>query len=117
TPNSYAAISKGTGVGTIIDDEPRISIANATNSAINSPFTSTSTLPAPPAQLLPADFRPLDAPPPPAGTYALPAGPLPLQRLVRTFPEGIGFRRRRSTTRSFSRLPTISGGKSKPDRR
>jgi len=31
TPNSYAAISKGAGVGTIIDDEPRISIADAYN--------------------------------------------------------------------------------------
>ena len=31
TPNSYAAISKGVGVGTIIDDEPRISIGDAYN--------------------------------------------------------------------------------------
>src|SRR6185503_3569732 len=27
TPNSYAEISKGVGVGTVIDNEPRISIA------------------------------------------------------------------------------------------
>jgi hypothetical protein len=31
TPNSYAAISKGIGVATINDDEPRISIADAYN--------------------------------------------------------------------------------------
>jgi hypothetical protein len=31
TPNSYAAISRGMGVGTLIDDEPRISIYNAYN--------------------------------------------------------------------------------------
>jgi hypothetical protein len=39
TPNSYAAISRGTGVGTIWDDEPRISISDATNYGDYTPFT------------------------------------------------------------------------------
>ena len=43
TPNSYAEISKGVGVGTIIDNEPRISIADAYNYGESS-FTFTVSL-------------------------------------------------------------------------
>ena len=44
TPNSYAAISKGVGVGTIVDNEPRISIADAYNNYGESSFTFTVNL-------------------------------------------------------------------------
>ena len=43
SPNNYAVISKGVGVGTIIDDEPRISIADAYNYGETS-FTFTVSL-------------------------------------------------------------------------
>jgi Calx-beta domain len=39
TPDSSAAISRGTGVGTIWDDEPQISISDATNYGDYTPFT------------------------------------------------------------------------------
>ena len=39
TPDSYAAISRGTGVGDIADDEPQISISDATNYGDYTPFT------------------------------------------------------------------------------
>ena len=44
TPNSYAVISKGVGVGTIVDNEPRISIADAYNYYGESSFTFTVSL-------------------------------------------------------------------------
>ena len=44
TPNSYAEISKGVGVGTIVDNEPRISIADAYNYYGESSFTFTVSL-------------------------------------------------------------------------
>ena len=44
TPNSYAAISNGVAVGTIIDGEPRISIADAYNSDGATSFTFTVSL-------------------------------------------------------------------------
>jgi chitinase len=44
TPDSYATISRGTGVGTIWDDEPRIFIYDAYNYGDYSPFTFTVTV-------------------------------------------------------------------------
>jgi len=44
TPNSYAVISKGVGVGAILDNEPRISIADAYNYYGESSFTFTVSL-------------------------------------------------------------------------
>jgi hypothetical protein len=43
TPNSYAEVSKGVGVGTIADDEPRISIGDVWNNGETS-FTFTVSL-------------------------------------------------------------------------
>jgi hypothetical protein len=60
TPNSYAAISKAVGVGTIIDDEPRISISDACNYGDYSPFTFTVSLSAQSDQLVTVDFRTVD---------------------------------------------------------
>jgi len=43
TPNQYAVISKGVGVGTIVDDEPRITISDVYNYG-ETTFTFTATL-------------------------------------------------------------------------
>jgi hypothetical protein len=43
TPNQYAVINKGVGVGTIVDDEPRISISDVYNYG-ETTFTFTATL-------------------------------------------------------------------------
>lgn len=60
TPNSYAEIVKGTGAGTIIDDEPRISIANAYNYGDYSPFTFTVSIPAAFDEVVTVDFTTVD---------------------------------------------------------
>ena len=60
TPNSYAAISKGAGVGTIIDDEPRISIADAYNYGESS-FTFIVSLSAAYDQAVTVDFATADS--------------------------------------------------------
>jgi hypothetical protein len=59
TPNSYAAISKAVGVGTIIDDEPRISIADVYNYGETS-FTFTVSLSAAFDQAVTVNFATAD---------------------------------------------------------
>ena len=56
TPNSYAEISKGVGVGTIVDNEPRISIADASNYYGESVFTFTVSLSAAYDQIVTVNF-------------------------------------------------------------
>ena len=56
TPNSYAEISKGVGVGTIVDNEPRISIADAYNYYGESSFTFTVSLSAAYDQVVTVNF-------------------------------------------------------------
>lgn len=60
TPNSYAEIVKGTGVGTIIDDEPRISIADTYNYGDYSPFAFTVSIPAASNEVVTVDFTTVD---------------------------------------------------------
>ena len=60
TPNSYAEISKGVGVGTIIDNEPRISIADAYNYYGESSFTFTVSLSAAYDQDVTVNFATVD---------------------------------------------------------
>jgi chitinase len=59
TPNSYAAMSKAAGVGTIIDDEPRISIADVYNYGETS-FTFTVSLSAAYDQAVTVNFATAD---------------------------------------------------------
>ncbi len=59
TPNSSAEISKGMGVGTIIDDEPRISVADAYNYG-ESTFTFTVSLSAAYDQAVTVNFATAD---------------------------------------------------------
>ncbi|MFL5341705.1 MAG: Calx-beta domain-containing protein, partial [Gemmataceae bacterium] len=60
SPNSYSAISKAVGVGTIIDDEPRISVADAYNYGDYSPFTFTISLSAAYDQAVTVSFATAD---------------------------------------------------------
>jgi chitinase len=60
TPNTYAAVTKAVGVGTIIDDEPRISISDAYNYGDYSPFTFTVSLSAASDQVVTVDFTTVD---------------------------------------------------------
>jgi Calx-beta domain len=59
TPNTYAEISRGTAVGTIIDDEPRISIGDAYNYG-ESTFTFTVYLSAAHEGTVTVDFATQD---------------------------------------------------------
>ena len=60
TPNSYAAISKAVGVGTIIDDEPRLTIADSYNYGESS-FTFIVSLSAAYDQAVTVDFATADS--------------------------------------------------------
>jgi hypothetical protein len=60
TPNSYAVISTGVGVGTIVDNEPRISIADAYNYYGESSFTFTVSLSAAYDQVVTVNFATAD---------------------------------------------------------
>ena len=60
TPNSYAEISKGVGVGTIVDNEPRISIYGASNYYGESSFTFTVSLSAMYDQVVTVNFATAD---------------------------------------------------------
>lgn len=60
TPNSYAEIVQGTGIGTIIDDEPRISIADTYNYGDYSPFAFAVSIPAASDQVVTVDFTTVD---------------------------------------------------------
>jgi hypothetical protein len=60
TPDSYAAINNSVGVGTIIDDEPRISIGDAWQDYYGSAITFTVSLAAPYDQVVTADFTTVD---------------------------------------------------------
>src|SRR5205823_766478 len=59
TPNSYAAISKGVGVGTIIDDEPRLTTADSYNYG-ETTFTFTVSLSAAYDQAVTVNFATAD---------------------------------------------------------
>ena len=60
TPNSYAEISKGVGFGTIVDNEPRISITGAYNYYGESLFTFTVSLSAAYEQAVTVNFATAD---------------------------------------------------------
>ncbi|HYT90298.1 MAG TPA: Calx-beta domain-containing protein [Gemmataceae bacterium] len=61
TPNSYAQINNAAGVGaTIIDDEPRIGIADAYTYGDYSPFTFTVSLSAASDEVVTVDFTTVD---------------------------------------------------------
>ena len=60
TPDSYAAISKGVGVGTIIDNEPHISIYDAWQDYYGTSITFTVTLAAAYDEVVTVDFTTVD---------------------------------------------------------
>lgn len=60
TPNSYAEISKGTGVVSIIEDDPQISIAGAYNYGDYSPFSFTVSLSVASTEVVMVDFTTVD---------------------------------------------------------
>ena len=60
TPNSHAEISRGTGYGTIIEDEPQISIGDAYNYGDCTPFTFTVSLSAASDEVVTVDFTTVD---------------------------------------------------------
>ncbi len=79
TPNSYAAVSKAVGVGTIIDDEPRISITDAYNYGDYSPFTFTVSLSAASSEVVTVDFTTADGTALAGVDYAFTSGTLTFQ--------------------------------------
>jgi large repetitive protein len=60
TPDSYTQIVRGTGVGTIIDASPRISISDAWQDYYGSTITFTVSLAAPSEQVVTVDFTTVD---------------------------------------------------------
>jgi hypothetical protein len=60
SPDTYAAISKGAGIGSILDDEPRISIGDAWQDYYGSAITFTVSLAAPYDQVVTVNFTTVD---------------------------------------------------------
>jgi chitinase len=60
SPSAYAEVIRGVGYGTIVDDEPRISVSDAYYFGDTSPFTFAVTLSAPSDQVVTVDFATVD---------------------------------------------------------
>jgi Calx-beta domain len=86
TPNSYAAISRGTGYGTLVEDDPQISIADAYNYGDYSPFTFNVSLSAASAEVVTVDFTTADGTAHAGVDYRLTSGTLTFQPGVTTMP-------------------------------
>ena len=107
TPDGHAEISRGTGFGTIIEDDPRISIARRVQLRRVTPFTFTVSLSAASTEAVTVDFATVDGTALAGVDYVFTAGTLTFDTR-RDDPDDHGRRARPDVRRRTSTSPFTS---------